>query len=489
MKKQKILVDLKPALDGFSGIPAESRLLFYGLNRLVEDVDVEGLLQHSNQMLHAQDWRAFSNADVHEKVFSSAQTVASFYRPPFRREGLNLYRKIKLYIALQTLKWSAWRNKDIKLGVFEARLFSDFLWSSLFSKTLPLDAKDYVTSSVFKIVRFPRSLFHLSGIPNFVPGLGASYVGLDTKDYDVVIAQTPFPAKVSENTKLIIRYHDAFPLLMPHTINSKELHIASHYYALRENVRSGAHFVCNSEATKNDLIHIFPELEGSERACVIKNIVSDDYYKDETPREQVLQIVKSRVASECGGFSGANGRDENLEYLLMVSTLEPRKNHKLLISAWEQLRLKGHSNLKLIFVGNVGWDCDEIVHLMKPWQKKGELLHLMNVPPCDLRVLYKHAKVTVCPSLAEGFDYTGVEAMKCGGQVVASNIPVHKEVFGEGSAYFDPYSVREAVEVIESVFNRSEGERLEVQQVADAVAAQYSFQSILPQWRDYLATT
>ena len=491
MKKKKILVDLKPALDGFSGIPAESRLLFYGLNCLPDKFDVEGLLQHSNQMLHAKEWSEFSKIDYHEKVLTSAQTVASFCQPPYQTSGLNLYRKFKLYIALQTLKWNAWRGSDIKLGVFETQLFADFLWARVFSKTLPLEAKKFVTDCVFKVLCSPRNLFHLSGIPKFVPGLGARFAQLDTEDYDVVVAQTPFPARVSKNTKLVIRYHDAFPLLMPHTIHSKGLHIASHYYALVDNVNSGALFVCNSEATKSDLLTIFPELENTSRVSVIYNIVSDDYFEEEVDRKQVSQIINSRLSIDFHGDYQKNlhlnGDKDSFDYLLMVSTLEPRKNHQLLISAWEQLRLEGQSGLKLILVGNVGWDCDEIVEMIKPWQRQGDVLHLMNVPPCDLRVLYRCAKATICPSFAEGFDYTGVEAMKCGGTVVASNIPVHKEVFGKAAVYFDPYSISEAVGVIGSAINGVLYEQHSAQQVVKDRADQYSLSSILPDWQDYLS--
>jgi len=60
---------------------------------------------------------------------------------------------------------------------------------------------------------------------------------------------------------------------------------------------------------------------------------------------------------------------------------------------------------------------------------------LNNVPADDLRVLYRHAAATVCPSLAEGFDFSGVEAMRCGGVVLASDIPVHREVYQDAAHY------------------------------------------------------
>ena len=48
--KIKVLLEMRPALDGFAGIPQEVRLLFRGL-RKIDSVDVEGLLQVSNRTL------------------------------------------------------------------------------------------------------------------------------------------------------------------------------------------------------------------------------------------------------------------------------------------------------------------------------------------------------------------------------------------------------------------------------------------------------
>ncbi|MCA1300820.1 hypothetical protein LC062_21040 [Stappia indica] len=41
--------------------------------------------------------------------------------------------------------------------------------------------------------------------------------------------------------------------------------------------------------------------------------------------------------------------------------------------------------------------------------------------------MHKSARAVVCPSIAEGFDLSGIEAMLSGGVVAASDIPVHRE--------------------------------------------------------------
>ena len=112
------------------------------------------------------------------------------------------------------------------------------------------------------------------------------------------------------------------------------------------------------------------------------------------------------------------------------------------------------------------------------------------MPSPELRLLYKHAKATICPSFAEGFDFSGVEAMRCGGAVVASRIPVHQEVYGDAAEFFSPYSTVELVKAINAVIGQENGERRnELVMKGAAVSAQYLPEEILPKWREFLQST
>ncbi|MCP5333471.1 MAG: hypothetical protein H7A13_08960 [Pseudomonadales bacterium] len=92
---------------------------------------------------------------------------------------------------------------------------------------------------------------------------------------------------------MVIRYHDAIPVLMPHTIPNKSRHQATHFYALMDNVRSGAWFACVSEATRQDLLRLFPE--AAERAITLHNMVSHHYFREDSPFERVPGIIRSRL--------------------------------------------------------------------------------------------------------------------------------------------------------------------------------------------------
>jgi glycosyltransferase involved in cell wall biosynthesis len=119
--------------------------------------------------------------------------------------------------------------------------------------------------------------------------------------------------------------------------------------------------------------------------------------------------------------------------------------------------------------------------------ERGDLLYLQNVPIRDLRALYQNAAATVCPSLAEGFDYSGVEAMASGGVVVASDIPVHREVYGETALYFNPYCEEDASKALSTVLSEQHGRISEhMREAAWRLASLYRAEQILPKWSAFL---
>ena len=60
------------------------------------------------------------------------------------------------------------------------------------------------------------------------------------------------------------------------------------------------------------------------------------------------------------------------------------------------------------------------------------------IPEEDLSLIYKYSSGFVYPSLSEGFGLQGLEAMAAGTLVLASDIPVFKEIYGDFAFYFDP---------------------------------------------------
>jgi len=480
---------MRPALDGHSGIPQETRLLFRGLSQL-DGVQVVGLLQSSNLVLEAGlplPRRAAGNAS--EEIDLLSKVVVSLQQGPASHRIEHLRKRLLRFAGPLGAAAGALFGRKLRLTGFDPLHFQDFVWRSLFAKSLPIEDFQAVTAGEFRVLRWPWSMVNAVGVASASLGK-AVYPRLDTDGIDVMIAETPYPGRVSGRTRMIVRYHDAIPLLMPHTIKDRGYHRAMHFNALRRNARDGAWFACVSEATRHDLLSVLPEAE--PRTVTIPNMVSHHFVPESLPAARVPEIVwsrKNRRAPHEGGAAIEAGdlQQEGLPYLLMVSTIEPRKNHTALLDAWELLRAGRFPRLNLVCVGGLGWDHDNIMARFTPWLQRGGLHLLENVPADDLRLLYRHAQATVCPSFGEGFDFAGVEAMRSGGLVVASDIRVHRDVYGSAAEYFSAYSAQDMAAAIERVIAPDQqARRAALRDEGARVATAYLPEQVLPQWRAFL---
>lgn len=127
-------------------------------------------------------------------------------------------------------------------------------------------------------------------------------------------------------------------------------------------------------------------------------------------------------------------------YFLSVSTLEPRKNLPTLISALMQLSAEGASEgTGLVLVGQQGWKSAALVAQLNTARENGlRIVETGYVSDEDLPALYAGAKAVVMPSLYEGFGMPVLEALRCGGRVVASNTPEIREAGGDAPIYIEP---------------------------------------------------
>ncbi len=487
----KILLDLKPALDGYAGIPQESRLLFRGL-RALADYDIEGLIQHGGKVLRPASPAKGKLLSTSRRIHQHSRMIVSLFEKSDENSLEKVVQNIHTYLAPLLIELRKVSCIPITLSHFESDYFDDFIWQTLFSKTLQPEDKKLISQACYRIIKQSRKQLHRAGLDGLKFFSNPWYVSINTKGFDFFLAQTPFPGKVSSETIMVVRYHDSVPMFMPHTINDKVFHESSHFYALQENVRAGAYFSCISESTRHDLLKIFPEAE--PRTSVIHNMVSTDYFDEATSKGLVGVIIRNRISRDkelvsnlkCLNADFDSNQSCDFTYLLMVSTIEPRKNHLLLVSAWERLKYTTMPNLKLVVVGNYGWDQGPVIDAFRPWAKRGDIFHLTNVPLHELRALYKHAVATICPSIAEGFDYSGIEAMLSGGITIASDIPVHREIFQNAADYFNPHSADDAAMVIQRVIaNDGEAIRKQLREYGHKTANLYTPDKILPKWHDF----
>ena len=502
------LAELRPALDGHYGIPQETRLLFSALTGQ-GPVQVQGLLQMSTRATLGGT-AAGDSLPVAEQVHRYARTVVSLKGKTAADWKANVGQFLGFHAARWALRLSAWFGLGaVRLRRFQTRYFEDFIWQNLFARSLPPSDRERVLACDHLVCPAPWRFMHLAGLERRWLLRRSAYPRLDTSGVDVFIAQTPYPGRVSKGTAMVVHYHDAIPVLMPHTISDRAFHQASHFHALAANVRDGAWFACVSEATRQDLLRLFPEAE--PRTVTIHNMVPSHYHPGDPEPERLPGIIRRyqhgefvppkatkgtrpyRLARRFGSEEQTSAFFEQAfgpgsRYLLMVSTIEPRKNHQRLLEAWEMLRDRVDADLKLVFVGHIGWDYKNVLDGCETWIEQGGLFMLHSVPADALRVLYRHALVTVCPSVGEGFDFAGVEAMRCGGVVAASDIPVHHEVYGKASEYFDPYDTSSLVDALRRLIDAPDAEarREELRRLGIEQSEAYMPERIAPQWVEFL---
>lgn len=132
--------------------------------------------------------------------------------------------------------------------------------------------------------------------------------------------------------------------------------------------------------------------------------------------------------------------------LLYVGSLYPHKNIQLVLKALSQL-----PNYKLLLVGSRNVFQEQVKKIVSQRHLSHQVEFLGYIPDDQLRQLYPQVTALIQPSLSEGFGLTGIEAMAMGTPVVASNIPIFKEIYQDAAFYFDPHSPKSFVKTIQKL--------------------------------------
>nr|WP_238182198.1 glycosyltransferase family 1 protein [Methylobacterium trifolii] len=125
---------------------------------------------------------------------------------------------------------------------------------------------------------------------------------------------------------------------------------------------------------------------------------------------------------------------------LVCGTIEPRKNHLLLLHLWRSLAERmGPATPRLVLVGRRGWEAENIVDMLERCPAIREhVVEVSGLSTHGLAALMRSGTALLMPSFAEGYGIPVVEAAASGLPVVASDIPVHREIGADFSAFLDP---------------------------------------------------
>lgn len=206
--------------------------------------------------------------------------------------------------------------------------------------------------------------------------------------------------------------------------------------------------IVNAQATVDELNKLAATLESGLPACHVVPLGADfgeiRMIQDNQVSEELKQIVNDRP------------------YILMVGTIEPRKNHKLVLEAYNAgLKEMGYN---VVFAGYMGWNMEEFEAELKAHEDFNKrIFHLTGQNDQAVMYLYQHARFLAFCSYTEGFGLPLIEGIVRGTPVIASDIPVSREVAGDYCIWFPQDDVKALCDAVQ-YYQKNEGAYLKMKE-------------------------
>lgn len=219
----------------------------------------------------------------------------------------------------------------------------------------------------------------------------------------------------------VVTVHDLSVLLFPEWHPADR--VAFHERHFRRGVETADHVIVVSESVRQevlDLLSLPPH-----RVTAIHNGIGGQF-QPQSP--ETVERVRQKF--------GLPAR-----YTLVVGTIEPRKNVRMLIRAFCDLPPAIRNACPLVLAGGWGWKSEPERELFEEEARDKGAMHLGYVPDADLPALYAGAAAQLYPSFYEGFGLPPIEMLACGGTVIASTAAAVKEVVGRHALLLDPHDL------------------------------------------------
>ncbi|MGF6300003.1 glycosyltransferase involved in cell wall biosynthesis [Paraburkholderia sp. WC7.3d] len=127
-------------------------------------------------------------------------------------------------------------------------------------------------------------------------------------------------------------------------------------------------------------------------------------------------------------------------YFVMLSTIEPRKNHWFILHVWRRLvEQLGAAAPKLVVIGRRGWECENVIDMLERCESlKGVVIEESHCSDEKLYAYLQHCQALLFPSFVEGYGMPLAEALALKVPVLASDLSVFHEIADDIPDYLDP---------------------------------------------------
>jgi glycosyltransferase involved in cell wall biosynthesis len=216
------------------------------------------------------------------------------------------------------------------------------------------------------------------------------------------------------NVKPIYLIHDLIPIAHPEFCRPGEAE--KHRERMRTVLTTAAGAIGNSHATLDELAR-FGRRENLPSPPGLAAWLGAD----------PLPAVGQPIRRPCPTF-------------VALGTIEARKNHLLLLEIWSRLidRL-GTAAPRLLIIGQRGWEAEQVFNRLDHDEKlRGHVIELNTCADEELSAHVSTARALLFPSQAEGYGLPLIEALGLGAPVIASDLPVFREIAGDIPTYLDP---------------------------------------------------
>lgn len=251
-------------------------------------------------------------------------------------------------------------------------------------------------------------------------GEGCLFFDLDAAWMSRVKRSYLLPILKSQGAKIVAHIYDIISITHPQYCLQRGVYNFMDY--LGAHLLYADKIIANASATIAELDKLAEELDIPLPPCQVIPLGADFGRRTVVPREDVSEELRSAA--------------EDKPYILMVGTIEPRKNHKLLLRAYDVgLREMGYN---IVMAGYMGWNMERFEAELKSHPDYGSrIFHFDGLNDRGISWLYQNAKFLAFCSYVEGFGLPLIEAVTRGVPVIAADISVSREVAGDYCIWFE----------------------------------------------------